>query len=90
MQGYCNVFLRIILKQMSTEAHVYMQHHKGVKFEHFDVSNVICPNFHMVPFPIRSLGKTLMSCQNQIYVKVPGGWAYLPTHFSLRQDSWIL
>ena len=39
MQGYCDVFLRIVLKRTSTEAHVYMQRHQGANFEHFDVSN---------------------------------------------------
>ena len=33
-------FLRIILKQTPTEAHVYIRHYQGAKFEHFDVSNV--------------------------------------------------
>ena len=45
MQGYCNIFLRIILKRTSTEAHVYMQCHQGAKVEHFDVSNVIYHKF---------------------------------------------
>ena len=39
MQGYCNVFLRIILKRASTKAHAYMRGHQGAKFEH--VSDVI-------------------------------------------------
>ena len=41
MHGYCDIFLRIILKRTSTEAHVYMRRHQGAKIEHFDVSNVI-------------------------------------------------
>ena len=41
MQGYCDIFLRIILKRTSTEAHVHMQCYQGAKVEHFDVSNVI-------------------------------------------------
>ena len=41
MQGHCDIFLRIILKRTSTEAHVYMRRHQGAKVEHFDVSNVI-------------------------------------------------
>ena len=41
MQGHCDIFLRIILKRASTEAHVYMRRHQGAKVEHFDVSNVI-------------------------------------------------
>ena len=46
MQGYYNVFfLRIILKRMSTEAHVYMRGHQGAKVKHFDVSNVIYHKF---------------------------------------------
>ena len=47
MQGHCDgfFFLRIILKQMSTEAHVYMRRHQGVKVKHFDVSNVIYHKF---------------------------------------------
>ena len=45
MEGYCDVFLRIILKRGSTEAHVYMRRHQGVKVEHFDVSNVIHHKF---------------------------------------------
>ena len=45
MQGYCSVFIRIILKQTSTEAHVYMQRHQGTKIKHFDVSNVIYHKF---------------------------------------------
>ena len=38
-------FLRIILKQTSTEAHVYMLRHQGVDVKHFDVSNVIYHKF---------------------------------------------
>ena len=38
-------FLRFILKRTSTEAHVYMRRHQGVKVEHFDVSNVIYHKF---------------------------------------------
>ena len=45
MQGYCDVFLRIILKRTSTEAHVYTRRYQGAKFEHFDVSSVIYHNF---------------------------------------------
>ena len=46
MQGYCDVlFLRIILKRTSTEAHVYMRRHQGAKVKHFDFSNVICHKF---------------------------------------------
>ena len=46
MQGYWDVFfLRIILKQMSTEVHVYMGGHQGAKVKHFDVSNVIYHKF---------------------------------------------
>ena len=45
MQGYCDIFLRIILKRTSTEAHVYMRRHQGAKVEHFDVSNVIYHKF---------------------------------------------
>ena len=45
IHGYCNVFLRIILKRISTEAHVYIRRHQGAKFEHFDVSNVIYHEF---------------------------------------------
>ena len=39
------LFLRIILKRTSTEAHVYMQCHQGAKVEHFDFSNVIYHKF---------------------------------------------
>ena len=45
MQGYHNVFLKIILKRMSTEAHVYIRRHQGAKFENFDFSNVIYHKF---------------------------------------------
>ena len=45
LQGYCDIFLRIILKQLSSEAHVYIQGHQGVKLEHFKVSNVIYHKF---------------------------------------------
>ena len=45
MQGYCSVFLWIILKWTSIEAHVYMRRHKGAKFEHFNVSNMIYHKF---------------------------------------------
>ena len=45
MQGHSNIFLRIILKRASTEAHVYMRRHQGAKVEHFDVSNVIYHKF---------------------------------------------
>ena len=38
-------FLTIILKQTSTEAHVYMRRHQGAKVEHFDISNVIYHKF---------------------------------------------
>ena len=38
-------FLRIILKRMSTEAHVYMRRRQGTKVEQFDVSNVIYHKF---------------------------------------------
>ena len=41
MQGYCDIFVWIILKRMSTEAHVYMRRHQDAKVEHFDVSDVI-------------------------------------------------
>ena len=36
---------RIILKRMSTEAHVYMRRHQGAKVKHCDVSNVIYHKF---------------------------------------------
>ena len=56
-------FLWIILKQTSTEAHVYMRCYQGAKVEHFDVSNMIYhKKFHTAAFPIRSMGKTLTSC----------------------------
>ena len=29
------------MKRTSTEAHVYMRHHQGVRVKHFDASNVI-------------------------------------------------
>ena len=45
MQGYCDVFLRIISKRISIEAHVYIWRHQGANFEHFDVSNVIYHKF---------------------------------------------
>ena len=45
MQGYCDIFLRIILKQMSTEAHDNLRHHQGAKFELLVVSNVIHHKF---------------------------------------------
>ena len=45
MQGYCEVFLRIIFKSTSTKAHVYMRRYQGAKFEHFDVSDVIYHKF---------------------------------------------
>ena len=38
-------FLQIILKQMSTEAHVFMPRHQDAKVKHFDVSNVIYHKF---------------------------------------------
>ena len=38
-------FLRIISKQTSTEAQVYMWRHQGAKVKHFDVSNVIYHKF---------------------------------------------
>ena len=38
-------FLRIILKRMSTEAHVYMQHHQDAKVKHFFVSYAIYHKF---------------------------------------------
>ena len=38
-------FLRIILKRMSNEAHVYMRRHQDAKVKHFDVSNVIYHKF---------------------------------------------
>ena len=45
MQGYCDIFLWTILKQMLIEAHIYMRRHQGVKVEHFDVRNVIYHKF---------------------------------------------
>ena len=45
LQGYCDVFLRITLKQTSTEARVYIRRHQGAKFEHIDVINVIYQKF---------------------------------------------
>ena len=45
MHGYCDFFLRVILKRTSTEAHVYMRRPQGAKVEHFDVSNVIYHKF---------------------------------------------
>ena len=38
-------FLQIILKWMSTEAHVYMRRHQDANVKHFDVSNVIYHKF---------------------------------------------
>ena len=38
-------FLRIILKRMSTEAHVYMRRRQGVKVKHLDLSNMIYHKF---------------------------------------------
>ena len=45
MQDYCDIFLRIILKRTSKEAHVYMRRHQVAKVEHFDVTNVIYHRF---------------------------------------------
>ena len=45
MQRYCDNFLRIILKWTSKEAHVHIQHHQAVEFEHFKVSNMIYHKF---------------------------------------------
>ena len=45
MQGNYVCFLRTILKQTSTEAHVYMRRHQGAKVKHFDVNNVIYHKF---------------------------------------------
>ena len=39
------VFLRIILKRTSTEAHVYMRRRQNAEVKHFDVSNVIYHKF---------------------------------------------
>ena len=36
-------FKRIILKQLLTEANVYLQHCQGTKFARLDLSNVIYP-----------------------------------------------
>ena len=44
-EGYCDAFLRIILKRTSTEAHVYTRRHQGAKCKHFDVSDVIYHKF---------------------------------------------
>ena len=38
-------FLRIILKRMSTDAHVYMRRHQDAKVIHFDVSHMIYHKF---------------------------------------------
>ena len=38
-------FLWTILKQTSSEAHVYMRRHQGAKVEYFDVSDVIYHKF---------------------------------------------
>ena len=40
------MFLRIILKWTTMEAHLYMQHHQGAKCEHFNVSDMI---YHKSP-----------------------------------------
>ena len=45
MLGYCAVFLRIVLKWTSTEAHVYMRRHQGEKCRYFGVSDVIYHEF---------------------------------------------
>ena len=46
MQGYCDVFIRIILKRTSTKAHVYMRRHQGAKIKHcLPYSNVIYHTF---------------------------------------------
>ena len=45
MQGHWDIFLRILLKRMSTEVHVYMRRHQGAKVEHFEVSNMIYHKF---------------------------------------------
>ena len=37
--------LKIILKRTLTEARVYLGHHQGAKFKHFDVSNEIYQDF---------------------------------------------
>ena len=44
MQGYCDIFLTIILKGTLTEEHVYMRH-QGMKFEHCDVRDMIYHKF---------------------------------------------
>ena len=38
-------FLRIIVKRMSTEAHVYMRRHQDAKVKHFDVISVMYYKF---------------------------------------------
>ena len=55
MQGYCDSFVRIILKQMSIDAHLHAMssRHKDTKFEHFDVRN---PIYHKISHSLLSIG----------------------------------
>ena len=78
-------FLRIFLKQTSTEAHVYMRRHQDAKVKHFDVSNVIYHKFShgaavnvMLEYKIIHIARTVcvftVSTENNDYPKVLKYW----------------
>ena len=73
MQGYCDVFfLWIILKRMSTEAHVYMRCHQGTKIKCFDVSNVTYHKFSHGAFTYTLKGENV---NFMLELKV-GSWGF--------------
>ena len=43
--GYCNVFLKTILRVKVTEAHIYIGRHQGMKYAHCDVGTMIYHKF---------------------------------------------
>ena len=47
------------MNQTSTEAHVYMQYHQGVKVKHSDVNNVIYHRFSHGPVFSRLSGENV-------------------------------
>ena len=79
-------FLSIILKQTSTEAHVYMGRHQGGKVKHFNVSNMIYLKFShgavsymlngenvnvMLEFEIRNVDCSFVELQEKRLIFIP-------------------
>ena len=74
MQGHCDIFLRIILKWTSTEAHVYMLLHQGAKVEHFDFSNVIYHKFSHGTISYMPNGENVDVMLEYLLIENKHGW----------------